>query len=90
MKEEGLTEEEVERAKRYLIGNFEIGLQTNGAQANQFSLDELYGLGFDHYQRFPHEIQKVSKEDVHRVAEKYFKLEAHAMAIIRPPTEKKE
>jgi len=90
VKEEGLTEEEVERAKRYLIGNFEIGLQTNGAQANQFSLDELYGLGFDHYQRFPHEIQKVSKEDVHRVAEKYFKLEAHAMAIIRPPTEKKE
>ncbi len=90
VKEEGLTEEEVERAKRYLIGNFEIGLQTNGAQANQISLDELYGLGFDHYQRYPQEIQKVSKEDVHRVAKEYLNLEAYAIAVIRPPTEKKE
>jgi len=90
VKEEGLTEDEVERAKRYLIGNFEIGLQTNGSQANTMSLDELYGMGFDHYQKYPEEIQKVTKEDVHRVAQKYFNLEAYALAIIRPPAEKKE
>jgi predicted Zn-dependent peptidase len=90
VKEEGLTEEEVERAKRYLIGNFEIGLQTNGAQTNQMSLDELYGLGFDHYQKYFQEIHKVSREDVHQVAKKYFNLEAYSLAIIRPPMEKKE
>ncbi|MGA2463145.1 MAG: pitrilysin family protein [Thermodesulfobacteriota bacterium] len=85
VKEEGLKEEEVQRAKRYLIGNFEIGLQTNGAQANQMSLDELYGLGFDHYQKYPQEIQKITGEDVHQVAKKYFNLEAYSLAIIRPP-----
>ncbi len=85
VKEEGLTEEEVDRAKKYLIGNFEIGLQTNGAQANQMSLDELYGFGFDHYQKYPQKIQKVSKEDVNRVAKKYFNPEAYVIAIIRPP-----
>jgi len=90
VKEEGLTEEEVERAKRYLIGNFEIGLQTNGAQANQMSLDELYGLGFDHYQKYPQKIQKITREEVNRVAREYFNLEAYALAIIRPPREKKE
>ena len=90
VKEEGLTEDEVERAKRYLIGNFEIGLQTNGSQANHISLDELYGIGYDHYQKYSQEIQKVSKEDVHRVAQKYFNLEAYVLAIIRPPAEKKE
>ena len=90
VKEEGLTEDEVGRAKRYLIGNFEIGLQTNGSQASTMSLDELYGMGYDHYQKYPEEIQKVTKEDVHRVAQKYFTLEAYALAIIRPPTEKKE
>jgi zinc protease len=90
VKEEGLSEEEVMRAKRYLIGNFEIGLQTNGAQANQISLDELYSLGFEHYQKYPMEIEKVSKEDVHRVAKEYFNLEAYAIAVIRPPTEKKK
>ena len=90
VKDEGLTEEEVERAKKYLIGNFEIGLQTNGAQANQMSLDELYGFGFDHYQKYPQEIQRVTKEDVNRVAKKYFDLEAYVLAIIRPPSDKKE
>jgi zinc protease len=90
VKQEGLTEDEVERAKRYLVGNFEIGLQTNRAQANTMSLDELYGTGYDHYQRYPEEIQKVSKEDVRRVAQKYFNFEAYALAIIRPPDEKKE
>jgi zinc protease len=88
VKEEGLTEEEVERGKKYLIGNFEIGLQTNGAQANQMSLDELYGFGFDHYQKYPQEIQKVTKEDVNRVAKQYFNIESYAIAIIRPPLDK--
>jgi zinc protease len=88
IREEGLLEEEVERAKRYLIGNFEIGLQTNGAQANQMSLDELYGSGFDYYQRYPQEIQKVSTQDVHRAAKKYFNLEAYTLAIIRPSGKK--
>ncbi|MGZ3495442.1 MAG: insulinase family protein, partial [Thermodesulfobacteriota bacterium] len=74
----------------YLIGNFEIGLQTNGAQANQMSLDELYGLGFDHYQRYPQEIEKVTKEDVDRVAKKYLHVETYAIAIVRPPSGKKE
>jgi zinc protease len=90
VKDEGLTEDEVERAKTYLIGNFEIGLQTNGAQANQISLDELYGLGFDHIRRYPERIQKVSSEDVRRVAKEYIHLEAYALAIIRPPAGKKE
>jgi len=90
VKDEGLTDDEVERAKRYLIGNFEIGLQTNGAHARQMSVDELMGLGYDHLQRYPNEIQKVTREDVHRVAKEYFKLEAYALAIIRPPEAKKQ
>jgi zinc protease len=88
VKEEGVTEEEVDRAKRYLIGNFEIGLQTNGAQANQMSLDELYGLGFDHYQKYPQEIQKIRRKDVQQVAQKYINLESYVLTIIRPPKEK--
>jgi len=90
VKEEGLTGEEVDRAKKYLIGNFEIGLQTNSAQANQMSLDELYGLGFDHYEKYPREIEEVTKEDVDRVAKKYLNLESYAVAVIRPPQGKKE
>jgi zinc protease len=89
VRDEGLTEGEVERAKRYLIGNFEIGLQTNGAHARQMSADELMGLGYDHLARYPGEIQKVTREDVHRMAKKYFNLDVYALAIIRPPDGKR-
>jgi predicted Zn-dependent peptidase len=54
------------------------------------SLDELYGLGFDHYLKYRQEIQKVPRDDVNRVAERYFNLEAYTIAIIRPPLDKKE
>ena len=47
-------------------------------------------MGYDYYQKYPQEVQKISKEDVHRVAQKYFNLEAYTLAIIRPPVEKKE
>jgi len=80
----------VGRAKKYLVGNFEIGLQTNGAQANQMSLDELYGLGFDHFQKFSQEIQKVTRDEVNRVSKEYFNLEAYVLAVIRPPLDKQE
>ncbi|MGQ9776146.1 MAG: M16 family metallopeptidase [Thermodesulfobacteriota bacterium] len=88
VKEEGLTDDEIERAKRYLIGNFEINLQTNSSQANLISLDELYGIGFNHYERYVQEIQKVKKEEVDHVAKEYFRLEAYVIAILRPPEKK--
>jgi predicted Zn-dependent peptidase len=53
-------------------------------------MDELYGLGFDHYQKYPQEIGKVTREDVNRAAKRYLDLESYAIAIIRPPSEKKE
>lgn len=90
IKKEGLTDEEIERAKRYLIGNFEIGLQTNKSWANTLCLDELYGLGFDHYQIYPSEIQKVTREDINHVINKYINLEAYSIAIIRPRDIKKD
>jgi zinc protease len=90
VREEGLTQDEVERAKRYLIGNFEIGLQTNRAQANQIAADELYGQGFDHFRKYPEKILQVTPEEVHRAAKRYLDLENYALAVIRPPDGKKE
>ena len=90
VRDDGLAEEEVERAKRYLIGNFEIGLQTNGAQASQMSLDELYGLGFDHVEKYTKAIERVSREDVRRVAREYLRLDAYVLAVLRPPEKNHE
>jgi zinc protease len=73
-----------------VVGNYEIGLQTNEAQSNQASFDDLYGLGFDRFQKYAQLIEKVSREDVQRVCRKYIDLENYALAVIRPPVRNKE
>ncbi|MFH0808913.1 MAG: pitrilysin family protein [Pseudomonadota bacterium] len=80
----GLAPEELERARRFLVGNYLIGLQSNSAQASQMSLDELYGLGYDYGARYAAEIEKVSLADVKRVARKYIDLKRYLQAEVGP------
>src|SRR5205085_11847952 len=48
LRQDGLTAEELERAKAKLIGQNKIARQDLGHLAMTAALDELYGLGFDH------------------------------------------
>jgi len=66
LKEKGLSSEELKGAKQYLLGNMVIDLQRNSSQASRMALDELYGLGYDHLERFMERIDKVSIADVKR------------------------
>jgi len=77
-------DEELERAKRYLIGNHAIGLQRNAAHAGTISLNALYGLGPDADCAFPEQVAAVGKEDVLRVARRIIDLEAYTLAVVRP------
>jgi zinc protease len=81
---DGITDVELKRAKNYLVGNFEIGLQQNSSQAGKIAFDELYGIGWDEYTRYPKQIYSVTKEDVMRVAKKYIDLDKYTLAIVRP------
>jgi zinc protease len=68
VRSEGLTQTELEEAKKYLLGNLQIENQTNASQAMQMALDELYGLGYDHLQRYIEDIERVSTEDIREAA----------------------
>ncbi len=81
---EGLTEEELRRAKKKLLGQQQITNQSNDAFGYIAGLDELYGLGFNHYQELEREIEAVTVADVKRVAEKYFKQQPCVIATVRP------
>jgi zinc protease len=80
----GITPQELDRARRFVVGNYEIGLQTNGAQASEMALDELYGLGYDYSPRYVAGIEKVSVEDVQRAAGKYIHLDRYVQAEVGP------
>jgi zinc protease len=84
VRQRGISQEELERAKTYLIGNYAIGLQGTLAQASTMAFDERYGLGGDFYHSYPREIEGVTGADVLRVARKYIDLDSYAMVIIRP------
>ena len=82
---EGLTAEELTRAKKKIVGQQEIANQSNDSFGQQAALDELYGLGFDHYKALEREVNAVSLDDIKRVAAKYFRDQPYVLATVRPP-----
>ena len=82
---EGLTSEELARAKKKLIGQQEIANQSNDSFGYQCALDELYGLGFDHYKSLEHDVEAITLDDIRRVAKKYFRDQPYVLATVRPP-----
>ena len=82
---EGLTNEELLRAKKKLVGQQQIGLQSNDSFGYQCALDELYGLGFDHYKSLERDVEAVSLDEIKRVAAKYFRDQPYVLATVRPP-----
>lgn len=82
---DGLTPEELTRAKKKLLGSEAIRNQSNSAFAGAVAVDELIGLGFDNYLKRKDQIEAVTLEDARRVSGKYFNNPARVEVIVRPP-----
>ena len=81
---DGVRPDELARAKGAIIGGYEIGLQKNSAQASEMANDELFTLGYDEFKRYPEKIERVTAEDVLRVARKYLNLKGYTISIVGP------
>jgi zinc protease len=84
LREKGLTDKELAAAKRYLLGNLKIGMQTNGSQAMQMALDELYGLGYDHMPKYIQKIESVTQKDVNRAVKEIILPEQYILVTVGP------
>lgn len=82
---EGLTEEELERAKRKFLGQAAIRRQSLEGSAAKAALDELLGLGYDAQERLEKEVNAVTLEQVREAARKYLGAPGFVKAIVRPP-----
>lgn len=87
---EGLSDEELARSKKKLIGQQQIANQSNDSFGYMAALDELYGLGFDHYKTLERDVETITAADVRRVAAKYFLNQPYVLALVRPPENKME
>lgn len=81
--------EELERAKRYLVGAHEIGLQRASARASTMSLSELYGLGYDEYVRYAGRIETVTAKRVREVAQEIIRFDRVVRSIVEVGPEKR-
>jgi zinc protease len=74
-------EDELERAKKYLVGRNHIDLQRNGSQASSILFDELYGVNCEETFKFAEHLKAISGDEIRKLAEKLFKQNAVTVAV---------
>jgi len=82
-----LTDDDINSAKKSLITQHQLSLQTAGSFALKIALDELYGLGFNSYQAFPKIINNLTRKDILQIANRYFNTEGYVVSITAPKDE---
>jgi zinc protease len=81
-----IDEEDIRASKNRLISGHALALQRNSGLAMSMSLNELYGLGYDNYRKYPERIMKVTEKEVIDAASKVFSDGNPAVLIIRGRT----
>jgi len=71
IRDKGVTDEELDRAKSKELGNFLLSQETADSRALDSALNTVIGTGLAFDEKYPDMIRAVTKEDVQRVAEKY-------------------
>jgi zinc protease len=84
LRTEGLTAEELQRAKAKIIGQKKIARQDLGSLAQLTALDELYGLGWQRAELDDAKYEAVTLEQTKAVAQKYLKPDSFVVSIVKP------
>ncbi|MEY2465990.1 MAG: zinc protease, partial [Verrucomicrobiota bacterium] len=84
LRTEGLTPEELKRAKAKIIGQKKIARQDLASLAMATALDELYGLGYQRTELDDAKFEAVTLEQVKAAAQKYLKPESLVVAVVKP------
>ena len=84
LRTEGLSADELKRAKAKIIGGKKIARADLGNLASTSALDELYGLGWQRAELDDAKYEAVTLEQVKAAANKYLKPDAFVVSIVRP------
>jgi len=90
IRRDGITGEELNRAKNYLLGSYDLSIQTSASQASLMASYERYGLGYREYQLYPEYIEAVTAKQVKKAARKVLCPECLVEAVVTPEGSGKE
>ncbi len=74
------SKQEVDDAKKYLLGSLPFRFTTSSAVAGELLAAQRYGLGFDYLERYRKEVDAVTPADVQAMAKKH--LDPKALSIV--------
>lgn len=84
LRQDGLTAEELARAKAKVIGQKKIARQDLGSYAMTTALDELYGLGWRHTDAEDAHYEAVTVEQTRQAAARHLRPESLVVSIVQP------
>jgi zinc protease len=82
IREKPVSDEELEDAKKYLIGSFPMRFDTQAKLVNFLSQVQYYRLGLDYPERYASIIRGITKEEILRVARKYLHPDKAILVIV--------
>jgi zinc protease len=83
LRDEPVTEEEIERARRYALGTWQIRRQTNSAQIADLAGALLLGRGLEELRDYPDRIQAVTPDSILATTRRLFDPERAVEGIVR-------
>ncbi len=81
-----VTEVELQRAQRCLIGQFESGMQRRTRVASQLVFGEAYDLGANYYLRYPERVAAVQSKQLAALAARLFDPRRRVSVLARAPS----
>lgn len=84
LRDEPVTDQELEDGQDYLTGVLPLRLETNEGIAGTLLNIDLHNLGDDYFIRYPDLIRAVTKQQIQAAAQKYLNPELYALVIAGP------
>ena len=82
MQSELVSDKELDDAKAYLTGSFALRVDSNSKIANFLVALEIYNLGLNYIDNYRGFINKVTKEDITRVAGNYLNTKDYVLVVV--------
>lgn len=84
LKQDPVNERELQKVKNQIAASFMMGLDSNFFRAMQLGRAETVGAGYEYPESYVDEIQKVTPEDILRVAKTYLVNDHRSVGILIP------
>lgn len=77
-----VTDEEISDAKSYMVGSFQLGLETQSGLAQRILEASLYDLPSDYLETYSNKVMDVSREDAKRAATRLINSDNLVIAVV--------